>query len=362
MSIWRSYVESEVIGERIPVCTLGSGIEVYRRGRSLVVPLNGTRAVLSSAEFNGGYMCPVGAVFNTTGLGGEAERDLMGSGRSEYGEYVRLCAERIGLDPDTSVGLGTAVTMDKAAVVTERKGVTEVTAIVTAGVEGNGGRAGDPASYDQTEKYVSKKGTIVIILIVEADLPVHSMARAIMTATEAKTCALQQLMARSVYSTGIASGSGTDQIAVVCDRSSDIHLTDAGKHSVLGELIGRAVIKGVTKALDNWAGLNPMSQHDALKRVRRYGIDEESILEEAGVDDPQSREILESACRDGRVVSTVASVVHILDEIDWGLLGGSKGSEIGGEILRSTLYSDLVPSGDLLLDLKRSLASLIPRR
>ncbi len=336
---WRGYLEGENVGDRIPVCTLIGGEEVYRRGRSLVVSFpNRMRAVLSSANYNGGYFDRPSAVFNTTGIGGPAEASLMGAGVEEHRLYSAECARIIGLDPSSVVGLGTAVTMDKAAVVTKKEGATAVSAIVTAGVEGNGGRAGDPASYDQSKKYMAKKGTIVIILVIHADIPQHSMARAIVTATEAKTCALQQLMASSVYSSGIASGSGTDQIAIVCDRGSDLHLTDAGKHSLLGELIGKCVIEGVTQALDRWANLNSLTQRDVMRRLARYKVTKDVLMRRAGAEgNPEFSTSLDEISVDGKAVAYVASAIHIVDEIGWGLLDEAEGRAAGYCILAAML-------------------------
>ncbi len=354
----------EAVGGEIPVCTLSGGERIFRKGRSLVLSFpDANRKVLSSAKLNGGYFESPETVFNTTGIGGDAEMALMTEGFPAYMEYSRMCAEKIGIDPEKAVGLGTAVTMDKAAVVTEHEGITEVTAIVTAGVEGNGGRAGDPCSYDQSKKYMEKSGTIVIILVINADLPESAMARAIVTATEAKTCALQQLMARSVYSTGIASGSGTDQVAIVCDSGNPLKLSDAGKHSLLGELIGKAVIKGVLKALDNWAGLNPVSQRDVLKRLRRYGIESKDIVARAPTDIPaeQFAFALDTVSKDGSNVALVASVIHIQDEIGWGLLDESEGVAVGEEMIRGFAGPDVYLEGNLIEDLSSMIAVLAER-
>jgi adenosylcobinamide hydrolase len=64
--------------------------------------------------------------------------------------------------------------MDNATVVTNKYKATEVTAIVTAGVEGNGGRAGDPASYNEVRGVEPVGGTIVTMLLVNGDMPEHT--------------------------------------------------------------------------------------------------------------------------------------------------------------------------------------------
>ena len=55
------------------------------------------------------------------------------------------------------------------------------------------------------------------------------MARALVTATEAKTAAIQELMGGSLYSTGLATGSGTDNMMIIADAESENQLTYAGE-------------------------------------------------------------------------------------------------------------------------------------
>ena len=66
----------------------------------------------------------------------------------------------------------------------------------------------------------SHLGTINIILYIDGDLAEPLLARALVTCTEAKTAALQELQAGSHYSMGIATGSGTDQTIVVANSES----------------------------------------------------------------------------------------------------------------------------------------------
>ena len=64
--------------------------------------------------------------------------------------------------------------------------------------------------------FLPKPGTINIILLTNVSLTWGAMARAIMTATEAKTAALQDLNYKSTPSPQIqATGTGTDNMIVV---------------------------------------------------------------------------------------------------------------------------------------------------
>ncbi len=206
-----------------------------------------------------------------------------------------------------------------------------VCAIVTAGIDKNGGRAGDPASYyENGNSFEPVGGTINTILLINANLPEYAMTRAVMTATEAKAVALQQVMARSSYSTGIATGSGTDMIAVVANPGSHLHLSDAGKHAKLGELIGSTIIRSTLTALERETGLSPASQRDVLVRLSRFGVTEEELWKaamQAGYSKnagPEEREwfmqFLRSWAREPGTVARAAAALHVVDEAGWGLL------------------------------------------
>lgn len=92
-------------------------------------------------------------------------------------------------------------------------------------------------------------GTINIILITNALLTEAAMARALITITETKCAALQDLGIESSYSPGlIATGTGTDNVIVV-PPGNGIRITYAGGHSKAGELIGRVVYESVKEAV-----------------------------------------------------------------------------------------------------------------
>lgn len=307
---------------------LPSGETVRCADNSLVVQFSGPRDVVSTSWLNGGYRRDLSAVFNHQ-IPLDACDDCHENGGVET--YLETVAASLGLDPRAACGLITRAEMKNAVAVTAQFSDLAVTAIVTAGIDKNGGRAGDPASYyEENGSFEPVGGTVNTVLVIGADLPEYALCRAVVTASEAKAVALQQLMARSLYSTGIATGSGTDMIAVVADPGSPLHLSDAGKHSKLGELIGRTVIDATTAALENETGLSPGSQRDVLVRLSRYGIAEADLLGAVpgggatGGPSPFDREVLAGFlarwARRPENVARAAAALHLLDEGAWGLL------------------------------------------
>ena len=323
--------------EQMELARLTTGDIAYRYDKSIVLVFSGRRKVLSTSLYNGGYHEDFEAVFNrdmTQGSGMPCE-----SFAPTYVESMKIVAERLGLAPELTSGMGTAAHMENASIVSRSYKELTVTAIVTGGVETNGGRVGDPASYYKTAE--KKCGTINIMLVIDADLPPGILARALVTCTEAKTAALQELMAPSRYSTGLATGSGTDQTIVVANSESPLFFEGAGKHSKLGELIGLAVMAAVKEALKKQSGLTPARQHDLLRRLRRFGVTEEALWrryrEEAGDDaliKAQFIAALEKMTAVPALFPLGVLFIHLYDEHLWGLLEKGETWEAAEKLLK----------------------------
>jgi adenosylcobinamide amidohydrolase len=284
------------------------------------------------------------AVFNndcTTGAGMAAELRA-----PTYAEHIALLASELGLDSDSAAGISTAAQMENASIVAETYGDLTVTALVTGGVEVNGGRAGDPAPWDEIHEREAGHevhGTINIILHINVDLTEGALTRSLVTCTEAKTAALQELLAPSRYSSGLATGSGTDGTIIVANAESKWTLNNAGKHSKLGELIGRSVKTAVKEALRLQTGLSPERQHDVLKRTDRYGITEDSLWNRYGerrdargggsMGRAEFSDLVCRLLREGALVSGASLYVHLLDQLSWGLLDGTEVAEAAEKLL-----------------------------
>ena len=318
---------------------------VYRDQTSIVAVLPQGHSVLSTSWLNGGYHEDLRMVFNHQ-LTEEACRSYDLEGGS-IDTYLRLTAVRLGFEPTCATGMLTGADMKNAAVATHTFRDLSVTAVVTGGIEVNGGRAGDPASfYEENGEFGDPGGTINTMLFISASLPAETMTRVVMTAAEAKAALLQELMAPSQYSTGIATGSGTDMITVVSERTSPLTLTNAGKHATLGELIARCVRDATRDALFRQTGLGPERQCNLLVRLERFGITEEDIWQAvaphsyAGA--PERERFLASLreeAADPVLVAATAAVLHIADEVAWGLLPEDAGRDAVRRIMRG------VPAG-----------------
>lgn len=306
---------------------LETGDRVYRYNKSVIIKFAGERAVLSTGVINGGYSENLTSVFNNDaktapGMGCQLKAPT-------YFEHMEILASELGLDPKLTTGMGTAADMKNMSITVEKFEELSVTALITAGIETNGGRAGDPASYIERSGKIEnvRHGTINIIVAIDGNLPPRTLTRAMITITEAKTAGIQELLEGSKYSTGLATGSGTDGVIVYSRLDSDRVYNDAGKHSKLGELIGKAVKKGVKEALAKQSGLTPLKQKSIFRRGRRYGITAEKIWESYLAHSSKREneklefmEFIEKVDKDERIVALTSLYIHLLDQLQWELL------------------------------------------
>jgi adenosylcobinamide amidohydrolase len=247
-----------------------------------------------------------------------------------YEEHLAVLARELGLEPEHCSGMGTAASMENVSIKTRTHGDLAVTAIVTGGIETNGGRVGDPASWDEWANRHKKMshGTINIILVIDANVPAGTLTRTLVTTTEAKTAAIQELMGGSNYSNDLATGSGTDGTIIVGNMDSPMTLTNAGKHSKLGEIIGLAVKEAVKEALYKQTGLSPKSQHCVLARLKRYGITLDTLwekyqkLEQKGqtLIKPDFVHAMETLSKRDDLLAPISAVIHLMDQYRWELL------------------------------------------
>ncbi|MDO4177959.1 MAG: adenosylcobinamide amidohydrolase [Phascolarctobacterium sp.] len=302
---------------------LSNGDQVYHYDKSIVCFFQGKRKVLSTSIYNGGYHEDFEAVYNhDSKLGAGMACEMLAP---TYTEHMQIISKRLGLNPEKVSGMGTAADMENVAIESLSFKNLTVTAIVTGGIEVNGGRVGDPANYFQPLEKPNRPGTINIMLFIDADLPAGTLARALVTCTEAKTAAIQELLEGSKYSTGIATGSGTDTTIVVANSDSELYLEGAGKHSKLGELIGKVVIKAVKGALSKQSGLNAKNQHNVFRRLKRFGVTQQTLWtlyqeKENCVIKPVFLEACDNLAREKVILTYTSLYAHLLDQYLWELI------------------------------------------
>lgn len=325
--------------------TLYNSVEIHREEKIIFAKFLQPHHVISTCRVAGGLREDMGYVYNHQSC--EPARHSHNRTQraiSDPAGYHHMISEGHGLPGDACAALGTAANMHNACIETRTFRDLSVTAVITGGVEANAGRAGDPASVAETDDGFERlepteeapgPGTINTMIFISKPLIPGAMVRVIMTATEAKSAALQELAINSRYSDGLATGTGTDQIAVAAVQSDANPLTSAGKHAKLGELIGQSVhaaVKG-TLALQN--KLTPAGQRSAKIHLERFGLTRAKMVEMIcnHLTQPQAELLQKNFTeieRDPVTVAAVAAMAHLKDKFTWGILPPTCWSDIMG--------------------------------
>jgi len=218
------------------------GITLERTHRHIHVQFDSPSWVISSAVLNGGLI-QADHILNLN------IRDHIKDGCKKHKPpeitLAKYCAD-CGWSGKT-VGMMTAASMDsfRMARVTEQK--VDIIVLVTAGLS-NVRRAGDYAEHREIGASASATGTINIICLTSACLTQAAMIEAIITATEAKTAALQNLGIKSPVSDAPATGTGTDAIAIATGQGP-LKIKYCGKHVIFGEILANLTIKALTSSI-----------------------------------------------------------------------------------------------------------------
>ncbi|MCW4010840.1 MAG: adenosylcobinamide amidohydrolase [Candidatus Bathyarchaeota archaeon] len=215
---------------------------------TLLVSFREKRRILSTLE---GYKEVFHVANNYTPL------ELSHRTMANFQNYKQNFPLSLGIQPADIAFLGTGVDMDNLAVCARSYEELKVCCLATAGAGGNALRTGvDVASFvERPGQFTETTGTINIILLTNATLSDAAMARAIITATEAKTAALQDLNVRSTSSPQYqATGTGTDNVIIVSGTEGKPLLLTSG-HTKIGELMGSSTKAAVTDALKKHDGI-----------------------------------------------------------------------------------------------------------
>ena len=222
--------------------SLENQFEINHTREHVLIQFRHKHCVLSSAVLNGGF-CDAENILimkvakNIGGRQSNIEEPAVTL--SNYCQTLQLAG--------TSVGMMTAASMNSFRRASRTWPEADVTVLNTAGIS-NARCAGDPADWINPKSSSMPSGTINTIVMTHARLSRPAMVEAVTIATEAKTVALRKLGIKSPASGAVATGTGTDAIAIVSGNGpAEIHYS--GKHVKFGEMLAVAVIEALTNAL-----------------------------------------------------------------------------------------------------------------
>lgn len=307
-----------------------SWIQIIQKHRFLIAHLRKPHRVLSTCSVNGGIRTDLTHLINQQSTEGSSlhERAAL-LHQMNHNELHHECCRLCQVPEASTATMGTAANMDYAAIRQERYQDTEITALATAGVEGNAGRAGDPASFhegeDGYEAVHKQPGTINIMLFCNQSLSLGALTRASVTLTEAKTAALLQLGIPSRYSAELATGTGTDQFIIAAPLTPQDRYHWTGNHSKLGELIGCAVRDAVLESLRWQNGLEFSRTRTMTQALGRFGLGKERFLAMMQqIAEPDQQVFFPDAWtmidHDPKVAAVAWTIAALLDKKQYGIL------------------------------------------
>ena len=259
----------------------------------------------------------------------------------------------LGFDADSTAMLFTGADMDNLAVVKKSFREMTVFALVTAGVMGNAVRMSkDTGSFyepDQTQKN-KNPGTVNIILLSNMRLTPRAMTRAVISAAEAKTAALQDLDIRSSATPlrNPATGTGTDNIIVV--EGAGMTIDASGGHTKMGELMARAVYEGVQQAVHHQNGLK--TNRSVFQRLKERKISLHDICrrlvakEKAGT----IRRQMETLLLQPEYAGFLTSLMGVSDAFEAGLIDDLSSVDLWCQAVSEQIAGSEVVSGSNELD------------
>jgi adenosylcobinamide amidohydrolase len=156
--------------------------------------------------------------------------------------YLRRTLRHLAIDPRGVVAMMTGADVGRAAYAVAGRGSLVAGAWCTAGCT-NALRVGDRATFKQ-----ATPGTINVIVALNEPFEDGALAEAVQITTEARVVAVQGAKVASKRSGKPATGTGTDCLVVAAPTGKVAHRY-CGKHTVAGELIGRAVLASCARAL-----------------------------------------------------------------------------------------------------------------
>ena len=357
------------------------GDEILKNSDTVLVRFGPKRNGIVSSWLNGWYNDDLCGVVNHQLSQENIDKDWDGGRLYFLKDLAADFYENLDLRSDKLSGLITSADMNSYSIACERYRDIEVLAITTAGARVNAVSAGDLASYyeinadyrydleddennnqnnDQSNiKNPNKPGTINTILLINTKLDESSLLLAEMIAVEAKAVALRDLMVSSNYSNEIATGTGTDGIAIFSNLDSVNFTDNVSKHAKIGELIGKVVIDSIKDALAKLQWLTPTYQLNALVRLDRfqYNLDDfysnylPSHMKMENEEDKRKFIVsLISISKNPELVSYVSLIIHLLDQCRYGLLSKKTVLKVSNSILDNQLDKDEWISMKLLLD------------
>jgi adenosylcobinamide amidohydrolase len=225
----------------------------------LAIVSDGGLTTVSSAIYNGGFK-KVKAILNIQVPEGYSDLKL----HEDPLHLVTTSSKKVGVH-DNYLAMITAAKISNMSRVAKSDGNIVVNVVATAGAS-HGESAGETINADQTG------GTINIIVVINGDPTDSCLVASFVTATEAKTAALNDLDIRSRYSGEAATGTITDSLSVATTNTGPL-IELGGPASKLGQLVASCVREAVKDAVRKQDGTLPSRSVASRLKARHLPVE-----------------------------------------------------------------------------------------
>ena len=177
-------------------------------------------------------------------------------------------------------------------------------------------------------------GTIVLLVFINQPCTAACLTRAAIMVTEGKSTALLDLRMPSLQSTGLATGTGTDQLVIAAPLPlpGDWERSWAGGHNSLGELLGRVTHAAVTRCLLLQNGVCAELRRSICGALGRHGCSQDELLAQARIELAASdaelfAQNLTALIHDPQSAAAAYALAEIIDLVRAGVLHGEVARE-----------------------------------
>ena len=279
-----------------------------------VISGSGLKTV-SSAIYNGGFK-KVKAILNIQVPQGYSDIKL----HEDPMHLVRLSSAKVGVHEDY-LAMITAAKIANMHHVTKSDGNVTVNVMATAGAS-HGESAGEKIDTDHLD------GTINIIVVINGNPTDSCLVAAFVTATEAKTAALNDLDIRSRYSGQAATGTITDSLSVATTNTGSV-IELGGPASRLGQLVASCVREAVKEAVKKQDSTLPSRSVASRLKARHLPVErlasELSKIKSLKADEKTLRNKLDAILSDPLYASFLLAAAKLDDDVKKGVVP----SEVG---------------------------------
>jgi adenosylcobinamide hydrolase len=326
-------------------------IDAEVKNQALVIWSKTPLRILSSALLNGGLVEANGIINVQVPEGsGSDKSDMHWSGPEDF---LVKAAQELQLPKEKVVGLMTAAKMKNLVSFTEKYDGVTLTVFITAGAT-VAVTAGEPAASKSSQH--QKIGTINIVVIVDGNLTEGCMVEVIKTATEAKTVALRELDIRSRFSGDLATGTLTDSVAVGCTKRGE-PIQYAGTFTILGELIGMCVRKGVKTAIFKQENISP--KRTLVERLADRRLPLETIISKVfegkiTKESPKYKQLqkqIELILSDDKIAKLVIATLRLDEDLSKGLIPEKNATTVDSVLFEQIVQTALKCPTDHSLEL-----------